>query len=278
MTDKNAAANEKALGAGASTEALNRFLTEEKDHILRLTGRILGRNITESDDEYSIALTAVSEAVKNYDGTRGDFWSYAAFVIKSRETDHYRKESKRNKRELPLSPTMFDGDTADDESDYALKSDINEKTAVCIDNSVKEEIEALSGKLKEYGISFFDLADCSPKAGKSKDACGKAIKAIFTPPPLIEEIIKSKTLPIKQILSRVNLSRKLIDRHRKYLISVSLILSGDYPQIAEYIPFRNEIKTCSATDSGNAITPDGAADSGNAITPDGATDSGNGDR
>ena len=183
---------------------------------------------------------AVSEAVRNYDGTRGDFWSYAAFVIKSRELDYYRKNAKTGENEVAVMPELFDGDTEDDELNRSLQHDINEKTAVVIDTGLRDEIEALGDELKEYGIDFFDLADCSPKAEKSKKACGLVLKAIFTPPPLIDEIIKSRILPIKKILEREKVSRKLIDRHRKYLISASVILSGDYPGIAGYLPYKRE--------------------------------------
>lgn len=238
------AANERAVRAKESLETLDRFLIEEQKHILHLTGKVLKKNITASDDEYSIALTAVSEAVGSYDESKGDFWSYAAFVIKSREVDYYRKAGRTGENELSVSPEVFGGDTEDDDpASKALQKDINSKTAFTVDTGLRDEIEALSDKLKGYGISFFDLAECSPKAEKSRNACSMVMKAIFTPPPLIEEMMKSKALPIKKILDREkDVSRKLIDRHRKYLISAAVILSGDYPGIAEYIPYGKEIR------------------------------------
>lgn len=239
MTERTTdAENEKALNAARNTENLNDFIRDEQQHILRLTGRVLNKNITESDDEYSIALMAVSEAVETYDRTRGDFWSYAAFVIKSREVDYYRKNKRTGENEITVSPETFGGDVDEDDPTIALKRDISQKTATYADPTLKEEIEALGQKLDSFGISFFDLAECSPKAKKSREACSLVLKAIFTPPPLIDELIKSRTLPIKKILSREKVSRKQIDRHRKYLISAALILTGDYPEIAEYIPFK----------------------------------------
>lgn len=241
MTE-NVTANERAIKASESTDALNTFLSEEKQHILHLTGKILNRKITESDDEFSIALLAVSEAVKNYDKARGEFWSYASHVIKSRETDYYRKTARVSETEMQVAPEVFSGEQSDEERDGTLVRTISEKTAVTVNTNVRDEIESLSEKLNGFGISFFDLAECSPKAQKSKTACGQVLKAIFSPPPLLEEILKNRSLPINKILDREKVSRKLIDRHRKYLISASLILSGDYPEIAEYIPFSKELK------------------------------------
>ena len=35
-------------------------------------------------------------------------------------------------------------------------------------------------------------------------------------------------------------SRKTLDRYRKYIIMAALVLSDDYPQIAEYLKFVKE--------------------------------------
>ncbi len=238
-------ANDRVLLAKADKEELERFLSDEQQHILKLTGRLLKRSVTVSDDEYSIALTAVSEAVNNYDRTRGDFWSFASVVIKSRELDYFRHSASVNDKEMPVSPDVFSADSTnstEEKRDRSLQHDINEKTAVYVDTTLKDEIEDLREKLAEYDISFFDLAGCSPKAKKTREACSYVLKAIFTPPPLMEEIIKNKSLPIKKILERQKISRKLIDRYRKYLISAALIIDGDYPNIAEYIPYAKSMQ------------------------------------
>ena len=238
MTRDTAAENERAIWAAQSTENLNQFLMEEEQHILRLTGKVLKREVTKSDDEWWVALMAVSEAVKKYDGSRGDFWSYAAFLIKSRETDLYRSGASRQKAEIAVAPELFGNDPMEDGLDYSLQKDINDKTAYAVDNSLKEEIEELTQVLDGFGIDFFDLAECSPKAEKTKDGCARVVRAIFTPPPLLQEILRSKNLPAKKIMEREKVSAKLLERHRKYLLSVVLILSGDYPLIADFIPFK----------------------------------------
>ncbi|MBP7348788.1 MAG: hypothetical protein KA965_08915, partial [Butyrivibrio sp.] len=44
-------------------------------------------------------------------------------------------------------------------------------------------------------------------------------------------------LPVNEILVRAKVSRKMIDRHRKYLIATAMILDGDYPGLSEYLTF-----------------------------------------
>ena len=133
MIDKKAEENRGALEASRNTEGKNLFLTEERDHILYLTARILRKTVTDSDDEFSIALMAVSEALDSYDEDKGAFWNYASLVIKSRILDEYRKRSSYD-RELLLSPDSFTGETKDTEKDaeISIRTELSKKTAVYI--------------------------------------------------------------------------------------------------------------------------------------------------
>ena len=97
--------------------------------------------------------------------------------------------------------------------------------------------------LRDYGFSFFDLTDCSPKAGKTKDQCGKAIAVIMLleHPPLMEKLRASKMLPIRELSLASGVSRKVIERHRKYIIACAEILSGDFPILGTYLSYVREL-------------------------------------
>lgn len=229
---------EKTKGAQSvpDRESKNRFLTKERDHILYLTARILRKTVTDSDDEFSIALMAVSEALDSYREEKGSFWSYASLVIKSRILDHYRKVS-HNSPELLLDPLSFGGDYSDDDTDadISIKSELNRKTAVFIDNPLKDELDALEQELKEYEIDLFDLPAVSPKSTKTRKDCAGLIKAFFLPPPLLELMKKTGKLPVSELLKRYKTSRKLVDRHRKFILASILIKAGDYSGIESYM-------------------------------------------
>ncbi len=47
----------------------------------------------------------------------------------------------------------------------------------------------------------------------------------------------TKRLPIKIIQKNTNLPRKLLEHHRKYIVAAVIILSGDYPMLADYLSF-----------------------------------------
>ncbi len=235
--------NEQAKAAAQDMALKDRFLTDNRTHILRLAGTITHSSITESDDEWSVALRAVSEAIDSYSEEKGNFWGYAAVVMKSRLTDHYRS-GNRFRAEIAARPEVFDGDLEEDDPDVGLSSEVRSHIAVMPDTSLPEEIEALSEELAEFGISFFELAECSPKAEKTRRSCAAFIKGMFTPPPPLTGELRSKhMLPAAALMKRVKESKKLLERHRKYLIASTLILDGDYPQLSDYLGYiKNELR------------------------------------
>ncbi len=239
MRPDNESENKKALEASRDREKREAFLRDSQDHIIRLASSLSGRIISKSDDEFSIALIAVSEALDKYDEKKGSFWSFAATVMKARLTDLYRK-SQRSAPELSLSPSAFEGEADDEEAGFSYELKLKDKlsdNSVVIDNDLRDEILALSEELKQYNISFFDLAGHSPKTRSTRESCAKAIRAFFLPPPLTEALRKTGLFPAKEVMKREKLSRKFIDKFRKYLIVSALIIDGDYPGLYEYVRF-----------------------------------------
>lgn len=234
MNMDRTAENERALKAAKDNAFRELFLQKEQQHILRLTSKVLHASVTSNDDEWAIAFIAVSQALNTYDESKGDFWPYAAIVIRSRLNDWFRSQ-KRMSTELAVKPEVFAGEVSEEDPDFGIQCKVRDQLGVVIDYTLRDEIEALGQELSSYGFSFFDLAECSPKSKTTRTGCMEIIKAIFSPPPLVREINKNKCLPIKSILARVDISRKMLERHRKYIVAVSVILAGDYPALSEYV-------------------------------------------
>ena len=229
--------NEQALAAGRSRSGKDAFLKAEQLHILRLAQKITHKPLTTSDEEWSVALLAVLSALDSYNEEKGDFWPYAALVISSRLKDMYRSNA-RSSAEVPVRPEAFDGDVEEEDPDFSLQYEVQKHAAVTMDTSLRDEIEALQEELSAFGISFFDLAKSSPKAEKTRRSCADLVRAFFAPPPpLVENLRRSGVLPARELLSRSRVSRKIIDRYRKYLIASALILDGDYPGLADYLSY-----------------------------------------
>ena len=53
---------------------------------------------------------------------------------------------------------------------------------------------------------------------------------------LMLRLRETKSLPIAELATRTGISKKVLERHRKYIITAAEIVSGDYPLLKEYIP------------------------------------------
>ena len=96
--------------------------------------------------------------------------------------------------------------------------------------------------LGAYGFSFFDLSNSSPKAEKTRRQCALAVRTLIEDTALISRMQASKTLPIRELALRSGVSKKLLERHRKYIIAATEILTGDYPVLGEYLrPIRKAV-------------------------------------
>jgi len=223
-----------AVKAAQSEQALTSFLTEYESWILKCASRTSKRYLTKSDDEWSVALEAFCSAVAAYSYEKGAFLSFAELMIQRRLVDYFRVQNK-HRFEFPVSPAVFSGEPEEEGEEVFLHRKIAAGTTHPRDNSLKDEIEAAGAQFAGYGFSFFDLASCSPKSKKTRAACARAISYMLSSPLLCAELRRCKNLPLKLIEQNAGVPRKILERHRKYIIAAIEILRGDYPGLAEYL-------------------------------------------
>lgn len=229
-----------AIAAKDDAIALENLISDNQRFILVCAARTARRFVTRSDDEWSAALMAFHEAVKTYDEDKGSFKSFAALIIRRRVTDYMRGEM-RHAAEIPVEPYTLSGEV-DDEAPSALQMEVRDQTTrMAVETEqvgttpAADEIEAVQQILGKYGFSFFDLADCSPKAGKTKEQCALAVQTLLSDPEMVRRMQESCKLPILELSIRSGVQKKLLERHRKYLIAAVEILSGDYPILSGYL-------------------------------------------
>lgn len=233
--------DKKAVEAAMNTVCFDSFVKENEFYILKCASKVTNQYVTKSHDAWAIALSAFSEAVHQYSYSKGSFLSFAELIIRQRLIDEFRRQSKYQS-EISVDPYVFSSEPEEDD-DMALKSEIVAKLSELPDSSLKEEIEAVTAQLNTYGFSFYDLISCSPKAEKTRLACADAISYMVANPLLCSEMRHSKVLPLKTIEKGSGVRRKILERHRKYIIAGIEIITGDYPYLAEYMkPSREEGK------------------------------------
>lgn len=216
----------------------NEILTNYQPYIAKITSRFCKRYIDPThDDEFSVAITAFNEALNKFSPDLGrSFLGFAETVIRRRLIDYVRKEQRFTKQ-IPLS--SFEIEDAEDavvnpvEIHQAIEQ--YEKSKTIEDRRL--EIMELNNRLADLGISFTDLVGASPKHADSRKMLFEIGKTLADDGELMNIVIQKNRLPIKELLDKasVQVSRKTLERNRKYLIVLAIIHNGPFPYLKEYL-------------------------------------------
>lgn len=206
--------------------------------ILRVTSKVSGRYVRlGEDDEVSIGLMAFNEAIDCYDGTKNmAFLSFAETVVRRRLIDYYRKELP-NSKNLPLS--TFESDDDDNKENLFYHIEAKQSTLVHTEGNLaaerKEEILDFNRQLQEFGITFAELVAISPKHEDARLRAMEVAGLIARERELADYLKRKKELPLKVLADKVDISRKTLERQRKYIIAVAIIFMNDYGHLKQYV-------------------------------------------
>ena len=207
--------------------------------ILKTTSKVSGRYVRlGEDDEVSIGLIAFNEAIDCFNTEKNSsFLGFAETVIKRRLIDYFRKESSAGKRAAPLSSFETDDEDGSDGVYYYLEAkksleQFKEKSAA-VDR--KEEITHFNQRLNDFGISFQELVTISPKHEDARLRAMEVARIIAEDSDMAAYLVHKKELPLKWLERKVEISRKTLERQRKYIIAVALILISDFDYLKQYI-------------------------------------------
>ena len=103
-----------------------------------------------------------------------------------------------------------------------------------------DEIHTVNDIFSRFGFSFMELSEVSPKASKTKRQCAQAVRAIISSPIILETLRSTHKLPIKALAAQSSVPVKVLERHRKYIIAATIILTGNFPILAEYMKYIRE--------------------------------------
>ncbi|SCG82323.1 putative RNA polymerase sigma factor SigI [Proteiniborus sp. DW1] len=222
--------------AKKNTDEMNKLIEEYKPFIAstiqKRTGRFLeyGR-----DDELTIGMLAFKESIESFNKNKGKFLSFAKHVINLRMIDYYRKTKKDGKViSLEMISQQHDGSTIDIGAARALEEYEKEKE----NESIKLEIFQYKNELNNWQIDFSDLVKVSPKQEKLRSLYKEVARLIMENEELLNMLLDKKRLPIKEIENLTGIHRKKLERGRTYIISLIIVMKGDYPYLKEYINWR----------------------------------------
>lgn len=198
------------------------LIRSHKAFIARVSSKICSRYLTwDNDDELSIALLAFNEAIDSFDPHGGaSFHSFVQMVIRRRLVDYFRKEGKH--QHLSLSPMNPEDE---DLSRYDLDTSLEQYQENENQEVFAQVVENYVRVLCDYNVTLDDLIKVSPKHSDSKQTLIRAALILSHNPRLMAHLQKHRLLPIKELELLTGIKRKVLEKGRKYLIALALILS-----------------------------------------------------
>lgn len=187
------------------------------------------RNITvKIDDLLTVGQMGFVEAVKLFNPERGNFFSFASLIIKRRLTEEQKQRRKWSDKVVYLNMNEPE-DQFIEESVVQFRND-TEKSDLLL------EISQLKERLSGLKIDFLELSRLSPKHKSSKELCLRVVMYLLNNHDMCEMAIKRGILPYNLILRETHVNEKILERHKKYILAVSIIMKEDYPRLKAYIP------------------------------------------
>lgn len=207
---------EAQSGSSAAREELIRY---HKSFLVNVTAKICQRHLTwENDDELSIALMALNDAIDRYNpGNKAKFYTFAHAVIRHRLVDWFRKESKH--KNISLSPV----DPEEELSTIDKRNSFEKYKQAQQEESFVQVVDSFNQTLTEYGISLADLVKVSPKHRDTRDMLVRAAQKLAEDAEMVEQLRRLRQLPIKKLMDSTGLSRRVLENGRKYIIATALI-------------------------------------------------------
>ncbi len=211
-----------AKNDGGELEAL---LRDYLPFIRKQLGNLAGLGL-EFDDMMSVAMVIFTNCVKQYEEGRGSFLTFTQISIKNRILDESRKEHRRGAKVVTLDA----GGLLADGVSFQNYSKEMERVALA------DEIDSLSTDLKLFGIDFEELARICPKQERARRLCIRLAHAVVNDDVMKDELLNRKRLALSRLAGDFDISPKTVEKHRKYIVALVLLLMGDYPHIRAFLP------------------------------------------
>lgn len=202
-----------------------------RPYIQNTVSHICKRYISWSDEESSIGLIAFNRAIDTFEQNSGrTFLNYAYLLIQRDLIDFYKKE----KNEQHLSITFVDSEQSNNMLDAETSVDHYRRSLTS--NELVEEIIEFDSALNEFKVSFEELEQCSPKHKDTRKKLDQLSDQFIVDSECKQHFFLKKRLPVSLFSKKTGFSKKTLEKHRKYFISIILLkLNPQWVQLSGYI-------------------------------------------
>jgi RNA polymerase sigma factor len=224
------------LAQAGDEQARNELIRTYTPFILRIASQTARRYIDRNrDDEFSIALMGMNEAIDRFDDRKKvNFLAFAETIIRRRLIDYFRSQ-RAQQNSVPW--TEFD--VTDDEDNVVnyveIKTSVEAHEQATEQALRRQEIEEYARLLAEFGLSLSDLVEVSPKHQDARRNAMQVARIVAADEAMRQYVFERRALPLKWLEDQVGVSRKTMERQRKYILAIVLLLCGDFQYLKAYI-------------------------------------------
>jgi RNA polymerase sigma factor len=237
MNNLPAVLSEKINLAKNDKSCLNQLTNEYMPFIKKSVSGVFSRSQMRQDF-LTEAMLGFIQSVKTYNEDKGAFISYAQIVIRNRLINAAKKEAAIHK------PLFYVAASSQKDEREIQEHEIAERQyyELAARKEAQMEITELNSTFAQWGFTWSDLLKCCPKQRRSRGSCHEVVRALIADKQLLAEMLKTGRLPIKRVCALSGKPEKMLEKYRRYISALVLILEGDYPYIHSFLPqfFRKE--------------------------------------
>ena len=213
--------------------AQNFLLKNYQPFIAKCVSEVCKRYIDpERDDEFSIGLSAFNEAIRIFSKDRGSsFLTFANLVIKRKVIDYIRSQNKYPTA-ISLDET-YDAEKMENPTEIEAVNDIYQLEQEAWYR--RQEILEFKEKLAAYKLTLLELSEVAPKHRDARESAVKIARVLRENPKLSDFVEQKKKLPIKELAKKVDVSKKTLERNRKFILAIFIVLGEDFVFLNDYL-------------------------------------------
>src|SRR5699024_3668157 len=180
----------------------------------------------------SIGLFAFNEAIFKYTPERGSsFLSFANLVVKRKVIDYIRQLKQYPKTES--FNEQFGEEQMENPLEIAAVRERYRKEQDAL--LLRDELKDFQLKLKPFKISLSALTKVAPKHKDSRESAIQNAQILYDDPELYSYVCKKKKLPLQGLSKKVTVSKKTLERNRKFILAVFIVLKENYLFLKDYL-------------------------------------------
>ncbi len=206
------------------------FLEHFQPFVQHVASRVVQRTLERGrDEELSEAFLAFDQALSLFQPDRGvPFLAYARLLIKRQLIDYFRRYNKPTPLPLDEEEVGLVVETCLSVPEFYQQEQNRERAA---------EVREYSAELAEWGLTFANLVEVSPKHRDTRETLLRAARELAQDSILWSQVKRTKRLPMQLLTEKTGLHLKVLERGRKYVLAVALLISRshDYIYLREYV-------------------------------------------